>query len=249
MNKKPVIVACIGGLDPANAAGIGVDAQSIQAQGGHAYSIASCLTVQNPQQALQSKAVAAGLLAAQLRALVQNPDTAPMAIKVGAIADGRHWQAIKRYQPAATPLVIDPVLAASSGLRLGPANRAWRRGFSQLAEQASLVTPNTEEYQQLKALIPSATPLLITGSKEQGQIVNQLWQHGELQGRFATPLLDAEYRGTGCRLSSLIAYQLALGTPLNAAIERAMQALQQQLEHAYTLGKSLIPSAQPRDLS
>lgn len=241
--QKPIVLA-VGGLDPANCAGIGADSHVLAALGAHSYMLPSSLTVQNPEQALQNKAVSPGLFSAQLRALFTDPATSPTGIKVGLVQDPRHWQILKRHIPKTTPLVIDPVLNASSGLALAKHNRRWLNGFRKLALQAHLITPNQDEYQRLQAFVPASTPVLVTGARDGDTICNELWQHGELQQRFQCQAQEAEFRGTGCRLSSAIAYYLALGTALPQAIEQAMLFVERSIQSSYALGPQNIPDSQ-----
>lgn len=238
LRRKTILT--VGGLDPAGCAGISADSNMIQALGGHSFSIASALTVQTPSRAQQSQATSNGLVAAQLRTICS--ESPPDATKVGVIKDGRHWFLLKRYLSAETPLVIDPVLKASSGLSLGKHNRQWSRGFSQLAERASLVTPNTDEWATLKPLVPNSTAVLVTGEKAAGTIENKLYLQGQLVETFRTEAQNGEYRGTGCRLSSAIAYYLAEGHSLPQAITKAMQALEQAIKQHYLVGNTAVPT-------
>lgn len=237
----PNNILCVGGLDPSGCAGISADAYMVQQLGGHALSIASSLTVQTENQALQSHAVANGLFAAQLRALLSSSAIQPQAVKVGLVQDGRHWFQLKKQLPKQTPLVIDPVLKSSSGLTLAHTSRQWRRGLQQLASQATLITPNQAEWEALRPLIADTTPSLVTGKRVDDNIVNELWLNGTVIERFSIPHIAGEYRGTGCRLSSAIAFYLATGEPLNRSIELAMQATAASIGNSYTLGDAAIP--------
>lgn len=240
MTHSPTQVLCIGGLDPAGCAGICADMAMINSLGGHASSVATTLTVQTETIASQSTAVANGLIAAQLRALLVESEYPPNSVKVGLVKDGRHWTAIARHLEQQA-LVIDPVLCASSGLNLAALDRRWKQGFKKIAARADLITPNTQEWALLQPLIPSSTAVLVTGKIEGATVVNELYQHGELLQQFSTPLIAGEYRGTGCRLASAIAFYLGSGKTLTDSIEAAMTALSQAIENAYGLGEARIP--------
>lgn len=240
MTHSTTHVLCIGGLDPAGCAGISADIATINSLGGHASSVITTLTVQTENAANQSKAVANGLISAQLRALLIASEAPPKSIKVGLVKDGRHWTAIARYLNQQA-LVIDPVLSASSGLNLATIDYRWKQGFKKIAAQASLITPNVEEWAVLKPLIADSTPVLVTGKIEGATVVNELYQHGELQQRFSAPVVDGEFRGTGCRLATAIAFYLGSGQTLVISIELAMAALSEAIDQAYSLGKARIP--------
>lgn len=242
-HQRPVVLS-IGGLDPAGCAGITADSQIIQQLGGHPYSIASCITVQTETAALQSQATSNGLVAAQLRALC-TPTTNLQGAKTGAIQDPRHWFLLKRYLPKNLPLVIDPVLRTSSGLTLAQHQRHWFRGLRHLANRASLITPNAAEWTTLQSHIPNDVPVLVTGATSGDQIQNQLLINGSVTETFTTVLHQGEYRGTGCRLSSAIAFYLASGLPLPEAIRCAMRALDESIRNHYRVGATRIPFQPP----
>lgn len=242
MQTKPHIL-CIGGLDPAGCAGISADIATINQLGGHASTVASTLTVQTESAAQQSQAVANGLINAQLRALLTASDSPVTGIKVGLIKDGRHWAAISRYRTQ-QPLVIDPVISSSSGLTLAALDGRWKKGFKKITAQASLITPNVDEWAVLKPLVDPTTAVLVTGNQSGDTLINALYQAGTLQQEFRTPVIDGEYRGTGCRLASAITFFLSAGETLEKAIEKAMDALRGNIQHAYLLGNARIPNSQ-----
>lgn len=236
-------ILCIGGLDPAGCAGISADIATINQLGGHTSTVVSTLTVQTESSAQQSQAVANGLINAQLRALLTESKSPATGIKVGLIKDGRHWAAIGRYRTQ-QPLVIDPVISSSSGLALAALDWRWKKGFKKISAQASLITPNVDEWALLKPLIDPNTPVLVTGHREGDTLVNSLYQAGELQQEFRTPYIEGEYRGTGCRLASAITFFLSGGETLESAIEKAMETLRGNIQQAYSLGDARIPSHQ-----
>jgi hydroxymethylpyrimidine/phosphomethylpyrimidine kinase len=164
------------------------------------------------------------------------------AIKIGMLGSGALVVAVAAALPAeaATPLVLDPVLAASSGRALlDAAGRAALR--AELLPRATLLTPN----------IPEAAALLhTTEAASAAEIIAQgralcglgpqavLMKGGHATGTDATdwlvcrdgsvreftlPRHAATRRGTGCALASGIAAGLALGLALAPACERAKQ--------------------------
>lgn len=239
--SRPHVLA-IGGLDPAGCAGLDADVVTITQLGGHSSTIATTLTVQTEHCASQSHAVANGLVHAQLRALCEQSQQPPQAIKVGLVKDARHWAAIRRYHQQ-QPLVIDPVIQASSGANLTAVDRRWQQGFKKLAIDASLITPNTAEWALLKPFIPASTAVLVTGKQSGDTVINQLYRAGKLISEFETSLVAGEFRGTGCRLASAITLQLARQQDLNTAIENAMRHVAEQIKQAYVLGAAAIPAA------
>lgn len=237
---------CIGAVDSAGCAGLNADITTAQAFASHAYTVATSLTVQTPAAALQSQAVANGLVAAQLRAICQpqTPAWLPTAVKVGGIQQARHWMLIRRYLPAHIPVVIDPVLKTSSGFALGRHNRSWQRGFHKLADQAALITPNESEYEQLQMLISKRTPVLVTGGGDEHSVSNQLLINDRPIATFSSPRINQELRGTGCRLATAIACSLGQGLPLERAIDNGMQYMEQAIAEPHILGAQRLPFTQ-----
>jgi hydroxymethylpyrimidine/phosphomethylpyrimidine kinase len=143
------------------------------------------------------------------------------------------------------PLVVDPVLAASSGLALlardggGPA-----RALGPLLERAALATPNWPELEALagRALgsedealraareLP-ARAVLVKGGHREGPPVDLLVR-GRRVVRFGGRRRPGAARGTGCRLASAIAGLLARGEELEPAVRRAKGYVARYIERA-----------------
>jgi len=111
------------------------------------------------------------------------------------------------------PIVLDPVMVAKSGDAL-LAESAVSALRSKLLPRATLLTPN----------LPEATTLLDLPAQQQATSTDAMIQQGRaLQALGPTAVLKNTH-GTGCTLSSSIAAHLALGHPLESAVE---------LSHAY----------------
>lgn len=138
----------IAGFDPSSGAGVSADLAVFSAHGVLGTAAVSALTVQST---LRVKAVAAtdqGLLAAMLAEL--NEDLPPDGIKVGMLANAGcvavvadFVERIRQMRPV--PLVLDPVLVASSGAALldGPGTQAL---VERLLPLATWATPNRAEW-------------------------------------------------------------------------------------------------------
>ncbi|HEC00137.1 MAG TPA: bifunctional hydroxymethylpyrimidine kinase/phosphomethylpyrimidine kinase, partial [Sphingomonadales bacterium] len=74
-------ILTIAGSDPSGGAGIQADIKTISALGGYAMAAITALTVQNTRQVYEVHPVDAELVAAQVRAVLD--DITPDAIKVG----------------------------------------------------------------------------------------------------------------------------------------------------------------------
>ncbi|HSM93217.1 MAG TPA: hydroxymethylpyrimidine/phosphomethylpyrimidine kinase [Anaeromyxobacteraceae bacterium] len=243
-----VLVAA--GLDPSGGAGLVADLEALAAVGARGWAVATALTAQGPRGARGFEPVGEAMLRAQIDALLSGEER-PGALKTGmlgraAIARGL---AARFQEPdlARVPLVLDPVLAASSGARLfddeglglEPALRA-------LLARATLVTPNLPELAALTGRdvstdeaaveaakhLPVAVAVLVKGGHRDGQPVDLLVEDGRHVTRFPGTRRARGARGTGCRLASAIAGLLAAGAPLHEAIAGAKRVVERYLDAA-----------------
>jgi hydroxymethylpyrimidine/phosphomethylpyrimidine kinase len=150
----------------------------------------------------------------------------------------------------ALPLVVDPVMVATSGdvLLEADAIDAVRHA---LLPRARLVTPNLPEAARLLETTVAETEAAI---EEQGREICSRFGckavlmkggHGtsvdavdlliEAKGptfRLATPRIDTRHtHGTGCTLSAAIAAFLSTGADLQEAVQRAKTFIQEAIEH------------------
>lgn len=249
----PAVVLVVAGWDPSGAAGLAQDFKVLASLGVHACGAPAALTVQGGQGVAQVQGVEAGLLRAQLRALLAEQPVA--AIKLGLLY-GPDQVAVVAEALAGfpkLPLVIDPVLGASAGGSL------VAPGFvealkAQLLPRATLCTPNLAEAatlggfaparqrqelpaqaQALRVLGPQA--ILLKGGHLDGAFSPDLYVDASQEAWLEAPRVDtANSRGTGCSLAAAAAAFLAQGAgPLDAC--RQAKAL---------LTRALLASAQDR---
>jgi hydroxymethylpyrimidine/phosphomethylpyrimidine kinase len=254
MNATAPTVLCLSGHDPAGGAGVHADIEAIAAQGAHALTVITALTVQDSRNVARVQAVDAGLLAEQIERLLA--DSEIRAIKLGLLGDAAQIAVIAAMiRRLDVPVVCDPVLRAGGGSDLAAAATiaALRE---QLLPLVDLLTPNAAE---ARRLVPDAADLaeaaatlcaagcrqvLVTGGDEPGgDEVRNLWRRrdGSLQ-EFRWPRLAAAFHGAGCTLASAIAGRLAVGDDWPRAIEHAQRYTHTALTRAYRSGRGrLIP--------
>ena len=191
--------------------------------------------------ARQFRAVEPALVAESIQALLEEEDV--RAIKIGMVGNrgvAMEIAALLQARPR-LPLVVDPVLAASSGAKLfdGPVSAA-REAYLRLSAGA-ILTPNVPEAEALLGMSlddpmragallgegPSA--VLLKGGHLPGNPTDFLFQADGVE-RFAAPRIATRARGTGCRLSSAIASGLARGLPLREAVLAARQLVRDYLQ-------------------
>jgi hydroxymethylpyrimidine/phosphomethylpyrimidine kinase len=242
-------VLVIAGVDSSGGAGLMRDLQAIGDLGGVALCAVTALTVQTDQELRAVHVVPPRLLRAQIAAALDTRRVG--AIKIGMLATRATVAAVLASLPprARVPLVLDPVLASSSGGRLIDAagERLLRRA---LLPRATLLTPNIPEaaallesplahsdadlLAQARALcrLGPAAVLLKGGHGTGPQAVDLLVTASGAVQRLSAPRLRATRRGTGCALAAAIAAGLAANLSLRSACEQAKRYVSGLLQHA-----------------
>ncbi len=241
-----VLVAA--GLDPTGGAGLSADTEALLAVGARPLPVATALTVQGAGGALGFEAVSGRLLRAQIEGLSYGRGLRPRAVKTGMLGSGSNAallaRLLSRAPLAGLPLVVDPVLAASSGLPLlrDARGRRPRAVLEPLLEQAALATPNLSELSALTGAtlasdddavdaaraLPSRA-VLVKGGHRRGAPVDLLVTSRGVT-RFVGRRRPGVARGTGCRLASAIAGLLARGASLEEAVRGAKRVVERYLD-------------------
>ncbi|MCU7828214.1 MAG: hydroxymethylpyrimidine/phosphomethylpyrimidine kinase [Candidatus Thiodiazotropha sp. (ex Myrtea sp. 'scaly one' KF741663)] len=248
----PVVLA-IGGHDPCGGAGIQADIEAIAANGAHAATIVTCLTVQDSCNVLALHPVAAETISAQAVAIFQ--DAHISAIKIGLLGSPGATEAVIRILRShpKIPVILDPVLAAGGGNRLA-GEQILRLMCEELLPLCDLITPNTHEARHLSNKSESATmeecarhllafgagSVLITGTHDaltNPEITHRLFIPDESAVTSTCQRLPGEYHGSGCTLASAIAAHLAHQEPLQTAIEQALDYSWKSLRHGFRIGR------------
>lgn len=233
---RPGVVA-IGGLDPSAGAGLARDLLTAMALGGQAVLIGTAWTRQDERGARAIEPRHPDMLQAAIEHALETCTPDRTAVKVGMTADGALVSAIVSGLKAwAGPVVLDPVLGASSGgtalFQGAPAD------MLPLVRRATLVTPNLAEASWILGRPVSTreeargaarslstwgeTNILVKGGHLDGPPVDVLAMPGSGERLFeGTRLPGKSPRGTGCALATAIALGLASGLPLVQAVQDA----------------------------
>ncbi|MBO0741176.1 MAG: bifunctional hydroxymethylpyrimidine kinase/phosphomethylpyrimidine kinase [Hyphomicrobiaceae bacterium] len=237
----PVPIALtIAGSDSSGGAGIQADLKTFSALGVYGASVITALTAQNTRGVAAVDAVAERFVVAQMEAVLSDLEVG--AIKIGMLAKAAIVGAVadRLRLELDRPILVDPVMVASSGqVLLEPdAIDALKR---QLLPKAALVTPNLPEAARLlgvgeavseaqavtqaRALMGfGCRAVLLKGGHGRGQEAVDILCDGAGIERFARPRIDARNtHGTGCTLSAAIVALLAHGVGLRDAVARAKQ--------------------------
>ena len=252
-----IIALTIAGSDSGGGAGIQADLKTFHQFGLYGTSVITAVTAQNTLGVRAWEALPVGLVADQIDAVAD--DLRPQALKSGMLgsADVVRVVAERIEHHQLANYVLDPVMVATSGDRLLHAD-AERVIAERLVPLAALVTPNLDEAAILvgasvehpdameragrSLLERGAQAALIKGGHLAGeQIVDVLVTRAGTR-RFEHAKLDTRStHGTGCTLSSAVTAGLALGRPLEVAVEDALDYVRRAIAAAPGLGSGHGP--------
>jgi hydroxymethylpyrimidine/phosphomethylpyrimidine kinase len=246
----------IGGHDPSGGAGVQADIEALAANGAHAVTLISSLTLQDSCNIRELYPVEPELLRRQAELLLA--DCRVSAIKVGLLGSPEVVKIIADLLRTSSniPVVLDPVLAAGGGRDIAGASllSAIRRELLPLCD---LITPNIPEAIRLSGLEAGAPThacaqqllsfgpggVLITGTHDphsSSEITHQLFRTGNqvLASRYLR--LAGEYHGSGCTLAASIAAHLARGVVLEQAVKQGLDFTWQSLRHGFRSGRCQV---------
>jgi hydroxymethylpyrimidine/phosphomethylpyrimidine kinase len=236
------VALTIAGSDSSAGAGIQADLKTFSALGVYGLTAVTCVVAEIPGEVSRIEPMSATIVRKQIAVLLENFPVA--VVKTGLLYSAEIISAVARALIDLTgkigrklPLVIDPVLVATSGAKLLRAN-AIELYKKELFPLATLITPNLDEAAKLLGQpIGDLATMRIAGKKLAEKYgVSILLKGGHLTGNQAVDLLFANdhvikfsapfvrgvsTHGTGCTYSAAIAAGLASGLLLEDAIGRA----------------------------
>ena len=264
---KPPVIWSIAGTDSGGGAGLAADQRAADAFGVHLCPVVAAVTAQNSRSVARIEPVPVAWLDAQLESLAA--DMPPRVIKTGLLGGVAQMECVARWvdllrreRPVA--LVVDPVLAASTGMQFADAEvlRAYR---DLLLPGATVVTPNRSEAQRLTGSYggsvttdedPGVVPALARQLRARGVASVCITGGDSLESRagakgdaldwidtdhaagwLATARVDTSHNhGTGCTFATSVAAALALGHVAADAFILAKMATTQALRGGRAAG-------------
>jgi hydroxymethylpyrimidine/phosphomethylpyrimidine kinase len=250
---KIPIALTIAGSDSSGGAGIQADLKTFSALGVYGASVLTALTAQNTRGVQGVEPVRPEFVEAQLGSVLDDLDV--RAIKTGMLANSAIVSAVARTlaRVPAIPVVVDPVMVATSGDRL-LAPDAVAAYKAELFPLATLVTPNLPEAAALLGVGVAATEdeaiaqaraifafgsraVLVKGGHGPGSEAVDILVSGDAVVRLTAPRIETRHtHGTGCTLSAAIAALLARGEGLETAVRRAKAYVSAALAAGCELG-------------
>ena len=228
-------ILIVAGSDSSGGAGLQADLRTVQALGGYGMTAVTAITVQNTLGVQGVHAIPAALVAAQMRACLD--DIGADAVKIGMLGSVEVIEAVVSVlRDVRLPVVLDPVMVAKGGAVL--LNDDALGAMLGLMRMASVVTPNTPELVALAGVeIEDEADVVLAAQELLGQGARAVLAKGghlpgdEIADWLVTPLgqvrmtsrrIETRHtHGTGCTLASALAVGLAQGLDLEAAARRA----------------------------
>jgi hydroxymethylpyrimidine/phosphomethylpyrimidine kinase len=226
--------------DSGGGAGIQADLKAFGAAGAYGMSVLVALTAQNTAAVTAIHELPPEFVVAQLDAVFS--DLGVDAAKTGMLLSGRLIETVADYLEAhPVPLVVDPVLVASSGAKLIE-DGAIEALVARLFPLATVVTPNLPEAVALArfAGLPAALAealhelgapaVLVTGGHGERAIDHLFDGERHLEIPVERHAVAATH-GAGCTHSATLAALLAAGEPLEEAARGAASAASAAVRH------------------
>jgi hydroxymethylpyrimidine/phosphomethylpyrimidine kinase len=261
----------IAGHDPSSGAGITADLQTFAAHRLYGTSAITALTVQSTLGVAELKTVDPGFLRRSLDHLAA--DLPPSGIKIGMLGSSEIAASVAGFlsslhpaegnsatgnqPPSPIPIVLDPILRATSGAILLPPE-ALEILHLQLLPRVTWITPNWSELSALTsepiatlAEAEAATHKLaarhphlhiVATAGDHPQPTDLLLLPSGVIHRYPGEHLDStSTHGTGCAFSSALLCQLVLGQTPTEAVRQAKHFVTEAIRRAPTLGHGRGP--------
>lgn len=252
-SAERVRVLVVAGRDPSGA-GVGADEAALRDAGVEPLIV---VTAETDQDARGVRSIGARAPRAWLREGFTHVLEPIGALKFGLLPGADHVRAacdlarsFVEHRGRVFPIVVDPVIAASSGGRFLDRDgvRALRR---ELLAQPVIATPNLDELAELagcergaldrslderlraarELLAAGAEAVVVKGGHGREDPVRDLVarRDGRSSWVLHPRVAGAKIRGSGCRFASRLAAELARGATLEDAVERAGRELERLL--------------------
>lgn len=251
------VALTVAGSDSGGGAGIQADLRTFSAFGVYGCSALTAVTAQNPRAVLRIDAVPVAGVVAQLEAVLAEFTVA--AVKTGMLHDAPTIRAVAELLAGhQMPMVVDPVMVASSGAVLLPVEVVGEL-CDRLLPMAAWITPNLPEAALLlgqpiagfEAMTAAALEIsrhwdcgcVLKGGHAlsgEDELAVDLVAHGGKAYRLISPaVVDGAGHGTGCTFSAALTAALALRMPWREALISAKAFVYGSLAEAVNPGPGL----------
>jgi hydroxymethylpyrimidine/phosphomethylpyrimidine kinase len=248
--KLPIALT-IAGSDSGGGAGIQADLKTFAALGVHGTSAITAVTAQNTVTVSEIFELPAGIVVAQIEAVVS--DLGVAAAKTGMLASSEIIEAVAAaiQTHRIRALVVDPVMVAKGGAKL-LRDDAIDSLRSHLLPLAAVITPNlpeaevllgrrirtiAERRQAARDLVTlGARAAVVKGGHAGDDVTDVYWDASQMVELPGTRVATANTHGSGCVFSAAIAAGLAKGLEPLTAVREAKDFISAAIEHSLEIG-------------
>jgi len=253
--KRVKCALTVAGSDSGGGAGISADLRTFSVFGVHPLVAITAITAQNTKEVRSIFQIPPEVLRAQLEAIFDDFNVS--AAKTGMLLSSELIEVVAEFfGDLKIPLVIDPVLRASTGAELLRED-GLRALKEKLIPLSFLITPNIPEAEILSGVKIrnsedmknsaraiseelGARAVLIKGGHLGGDATDLLY-FNETFRFLHSPRVSGCSHGTGCTLSAGITALLAKGFELEEAVRRAKEFTRISILHGSLVGSGNCP--------
>jgi hydroxymethylpyrimidine/phosphomethylpyrimidine kinase len=252
-------VLIIAGSDSGGGAGIQGDIKTVTCLGGYAATAITALTAQNTRGVFGILDVPDQFIKQQVELVLS--DIGADCIKIGMLHKTSVIETIESalFPYASIPLVLDTVMFAKGGAPLLQTS-AIESLKKLLIPRATIITPNIPEAEHLTGIKISSVDdmknaahqllglgckaVLLKGGHAEAEEVTDVLLADGIEILLTSPRIATQNtHGTGCTFASAIAAGIAQQMPLEKAVERAHDYVQQAIKNAPDIGHGHGPLA------
>ncbi len=254
----------IAGSDSGGGAGIQADLKAFSFFHVFGTTAITAITAQNPKQVIAVQPLPSEIVSRQIEAIFAEIKIG--AVKTGMLFSGDIIQAVadRLNEHPEVPLVVDPVMVATSGAKLLQ-DKAVGVLQNLLLPRAAVITPNLPEAQLLvgqelntpRDMMAAAAALarkyaaivIVKGGHNRGNQSTDIVSDGCRFWELHTPTVAAAAtHGTGCSLSAAVAACIAVGNDPYTAIRKAKAYLFGALKACIRIGPDVSAMDPPVSL-
>lgn len=256
--EKPILL--ISASDSSAAAGMQVDLRVLSDLGAAARCAVTAVTVQGDGGARSINPVKPEIISEAINtAIADAPGVG--AVKVGLLCEKAAALALRdplsALESEGIPVVVDPVMRSTPGSELSTGDTAAAI-LENVLPRATLLTPNRGELDVMSTLMGTRDGeeavkvarlletgvggVLVTGGDTtEDHCTDILYTAVGKAKVFKHPRIgNRAPRGTGCALSTAIAFYLGKGLPMDKAVARSIQYVTTLIEKAAMVGEQLL---------
>ncbi|SFL49885.1 bifunctional hydroxymethylpyrimidine kinase/phosphomethylpyrimidine kinase [Salibacterium qingdaonense] len=255
MNNIPSVLS-IAGTDPSGGAGIHADLKTFQECRAYGMAVVTSVVAQNTEGVRNVWHLPIEALEEQITAVLE--DIEPQAVKTGMVATPAMIEkTAELLEGRNIPLVIDPVMVATSGDSLME-DEATSMMKTKLFPLAEVVTPNMAEAELLTGMNihtredaekaaqmivedMGVTAAVVKGGHAKGDAEDIIYYNGAVDVVSAPRTSTKHTHGTGCTFSAAIAAHLSRGEEVKEAVKKSKDFITYAISQPLGLGKGNGP--------